>query len=242
MGTLSNGNLNATGTVDMRARQFDPKTGQFLQEDPMGVDGGINTYGFGNGDAVNNRDASGMECSVDESYINFWTGTHLDLHVTLSVRYFGDCAPQAPNQGGGGVQQGTKVVQTVLPCTGDAARYLNLPGIRAARGAVWSNGMSTPGRPNHWPSEFTVWADATSVYSATMTTDRLNASAGNFTAPDPASTLVHNHPPPIGKSGRPTVPDMSAAGTRIGVIQTPDSAYLLVPGHDAIGCAMKPPA
>jgi RHS repeat-associated protein len=57
---LVQGNPNATGTVDMRARQFDPKLGVFLQEDPMGIAGGLNTYGFGGGDAVNMRDPSGL--------------------------------------------------------------------------------------------------------------------------------------------------------------------------------------
>jgi RHS repeat-associated protein len=59
-GTLVQGNPNATGTVDMRARQFDPKLGVFLQEDPIGIRGGLNTYGFGGGDAVNMRDPSGL--------------------------------------------------------------------------------------------------------------------------------------------------------------------------------------
>lgn len=58
-GTLVSGNQNATGTIDMRARQFDPRTGVFMQEDPFGIVGGLDTYGFGGGDAVNLLDPDG---------------------------------------------------------------------------------------------------------------------------------------------------------------------------------------
>ncbi len=70
-GTLVDGNRNATGVIDMRARQFDPAMGMFTQEDPMGIGGGLNTYGFGGGDAVNMRDPSGMCAEGQASKIVF---------------------------------------------------------------------------------------------------------------------------------------------------------------------------
>lgn len=38
-----------------RNRYYDDKTGRFAQEDPIGIAGGLNAYGFGAGDPVNYR-------------------------------------------------------------------------------------------------------------------------------------------------------------------------------------------
>jgi len=47
----------------MRNRYFDPTTGKFTQEDPIGLAGGMNLYGFANGDPVNFTDPFGlMQC------------------------------------------------------------------------------------------------------------------------------------------------------------------------------------
>ncbi|HST63052.1 MAG TPA: RHS repeat-associated core domain-containing protein [Longimicrobium sp.] len=35
-----------------RNRYYDPETGRFTLEDPIGLAGGLNVYGFGNGDPV----------------------------------------------------------------------------------------------------------------------------------------------------------------------------------------------
>jgi RHS repeat-associated protein len=50
------------GLYYMRARWYDPELGRFISEDPIGVEGGINQYAFGNNDPVNARDPSGL-CS-----------------------------------------------------------------------------------------------------------------------------------------------------------------------------------
>lgn len=44
----------------MRNRYYDPTTGRFTQEDPIGLAGGMNLYGFANGDAVNFSDPFGL--------------------------------------------------------------------------------------------------------------------------------------------------------------------------------------
>ena len=43
-----------------RFREYDPATGQFTQEDPIGLAGGLNLYGFANGDPVNFSDPFGL--------------------------------------------------------------------------------------------------------------------------------------------------------------------------------------
>ena len=47
---------NATGLYHNRAREYDPVAGRFIRQDPIGLAGGVNLYGFAAGDPVNLRD------------------------------------------------------------------------------------------------------------------------------------------------------------------------------------------
>jgi RHS repeat-associated protein len=78
-GLFWNGDL--TGLYYMRNRWYDPEGGRFVNEDPVGHDGGINLYSFAGEDPVNGADPSGL-CSK----IKIW-------FVTL---YFGDCGQPNP--------------------------------------------------------------------------------------------------------------------------------------------------
>lgn len=49
----------------MRNRWYEPRTGRFLSEDPIGLEGGINLYAFGAADPINRRDASGLGPCVE---------------------------------------------------------------------------------------------------------------------------------------------------------------------------------
>ena len=51
-GTLLLDKADATGTYYRRNRSYDPSTARFTQEDPLGLAGGLNVYGFANGDPV----------------------------------------------------------------------------------------------------------------------------------------------------------------------------------------------
>ena len=59
MGSLIGGHRDPGGHMYMRSRYYDPVTGQFTQTDPIGLGGGMNTYGFANGDPVGNWDPFG---------------------------------------------------------------------------------------------------------------------------------------------------------------------------------------
>ena len=59
-GWIDQRNDTETGLTYLHARYFDPQLGTFLSADPIGVEGGMNQYGYGLGDPVNSFDASGL--------------------------------------------------------------------------------------------------------------------------------------------------------------------------------------
>ena len=73
-GGLVDGMRDATGQMYMRNRYYDPATGQFTQADPIGLAGGLNAYGFANGDPVSYDDPYGL-CSTK---IDKGTGESVD--------------------------------------------------------------------------------------------------------------------------------------------------------------------
>jgi len=60
VGSLASNGQDGTGQLYRRNRYYDPLTGRFTQEDPIGLAGGLNLYGFGGGDPVNFRDPFGL--------------------------------------------------------------------------------------------------------------------------------------------------------------------------------------
>jgi len=52
------------GIYYMRNRWYEPKTGRFLSEDPIGLEGGINLYAFAGIDPVNAADPTGLKCDA----------------------------------------------------------------------------------------------------------------------------------------------------------------------------------
>jgi RHS repeat-associated protein len=60
MGSLVQSSEDASGLMYRRNRYYDPKTGRFTQEDPIGLAGGLNTYGFADGDPVSYEDPYGL--------------------------------------------------------------------------------------------------------------------------------------------------------------------------------------
>jgi RHS repeat-associated protein len=52
----------------MRARWYEPHSGRFLSEDPIGLAGGINPVLFAGNDPVNGADPSGLDCTITGYY------------------------------------------------------------------------------------------------------------------------------------------------------------------------------
>jgi RHS repeat-associated protein len=58
-GSLIAGGADGSGMLYQRNRYYDPQTGRFTQEDPIGLAGGMNAYGFAGGDRINFGDPFG---------------------------------------------------------------------------------------------------------------------------------------------------------------------------------------
>jgi len=62
VGSLVANGEDGTSLLYRRNRFYDPASGQFTQQDPIGLGGGLNVYGFGAGDPVNFGDPFGLSC------------------------------------------------------------------------------------------------------------------------------------------------------------------------------------
>ncbi len=56
---------DGSGYLYMRNRYYNPQTGTFTQEDPIGLAGGLNVYGFAGGDPVGYSDPFGLSACSD---------------------------------------------------------------------------------------------------------------------------------------------------------------------------------
>lgn len=75
-GSLLDEKRDGSGLLYVRNRYLDPQSGRFTQEDPIGLAGGLNLYGFANGDPVNFSDPFGL-CPVCVVYGVFEVGASL---------------------------------------------------------------------------------------------------------------------------------------------------------------------
>jgi RHS repeat-associated protein len=62
-GTVIEDKRDEANTYFRRNRSYDPGVGRFTQEDPIGLAGGLNLYGYANGDAVSQHDPLGLSCA-----------------------------------------------------------------------------------------------------------------------------------------------------------------------------------
>jgi RHS repeat-associated protein len=60
-GSVASGMRDGSGLIYMRNRYYNPATGQFTQPDPIGLAGGLNSYGFAAGDPVGFWDPFGLK-------------------------------------------------------------------------------------------------------------------------------------------------------------------------------------
>jgi len=95
-GSLVGGNRDQSGLRYRRTRYYDPATGQFTQQDPIGIAGGLNLYGFAGGDPVNFSDPFGLcpeesedgavclDFFIQAATVLFWKGDGRDFDANAS--------------------------------------------------------------------------------------------------------------------------------------------------------------
>ncbi len=76
MGSLIYGQRDFSGLHYRRNRFYDSEQGRFTQEDPIGLSGGINLYGFANGDPVTYSDPYGL-CPPEDNNNGPWCSSPL---------------------------------------------------------------------------------------------------------------------------------------------------------------------
>jgi RHS repeat-associated protein len=85
-----------TGLYFFRARYYDPVVSRFTQEDPIGFAGGLNLYGYGDGNPTNGRDPDGLSKNYDA-----WAFDEKDAHIMTN------CWDPTCSGGGGGTLDGS---------------------------------------------------------------------------------------------------------------------------------------
>jgi RHS repeat-associated protein len=154
-GSLLANKEDATGLQFRRNRYVDPITGRFTQEDPLGLAGGMNLYGFVNGDPVNMSDAFGLcteqqrksgGCGVSEKQAaeqrgNLRARAILTIVSLLSRVMTGGTPVEHPvelNLSGGGDGDGS---WGLLSCPDHNATYVGPSvGRRSIEGGGWGAG------------------------------------------------------------------------------------------------------
>jgi RHS repeat-associated protein len=77
-GTLILDKEDGVRTFYRRGRVYDPASGRFTQEDPIGLAGGLNLYGFVSGDPVNLSDPFGL-CPLSKTICQWWARYRAEL-------------------------------------------------------------------------------------------------------------------------------------------------------------------
>jgi len=113
IGSLIENKRDLTGQLYMRNRYYDPASGRFTQEDPIGLAGGLNLYGFANGDPVNFSDPFGLRVDVTNerlkdllrrliqaspTFARIFRGLHLASEVLVDVQACSDVGPGCPSR------------------------------------------------------------------------------------------------------------------------------------------------
>jgi RHS repeat-associated protein len=117
-GGLVDGMRDASGQQYMRNRYYDPATGQFTQPDPIGIAGGLNSYGFAAGDPVTYSDPYGLcaqsggdttkiqACTVEQDRQAAWQGTIRRESTDAAVPWYSDPIFHGVSFAAGGLRAG----------------------------------------------------------------------------------------------------------------------------------------
>lgn len=78
-GSLPLDQFDESGLAYRRNRYYDPVSAQFTQQDPIGIAGGLNLYGYANGDPVNYSDPFGLKADTIDAEIQAQLGNACEV-------------------------------------------------------------------------------------------------------------------------------------------------------------------
>ena len=142
-GSLLYEKLDPAGTAYRRNRVYDPFKGQFTQEDPIGLAGGLNAYGFAAGDPVSYSDPFGLKVCFGVGDIDLQRVIHAiqgatGTLFTLGGKYGKNCIDSTSIRpvGGAYTELGSFLLELVNSPMATGIDYLsNLPSIGGKGGA-----------------------------------------------------------------------------------------------------------
>ena len=190
-GTLAQEHRDGSGSLYKRNRYYDPGTQRFTQEDPIGLAGGTNLYGFADGDPVNYSDPFGL-CPIPQLcafiavaggsalgaaayqvYQNYRSGSDLSAGVgTAAARGLRDGAASAlAGMGIGALAAGAAAGTVEAAGAASASSALNLGSKAAARAALAELGL-----PN---AQASAAGSAISRATTTSTIDLIRRESGD---------------------------------------------------------------
>jgi RHS repeat-associated protein len=88
-----------TGLYFNRSRYYDPHTGRFVSEDPIGLDGGTNLYRYSANDPINSSDPSGLVRCYGDWYASVTRWRDTGEIVNVGTPFFrGFCLPDVKGE------------------------------------------------------------------------------------------------------------------------------------------------
>jgi RHS repeat-associated protein len=167
-----------TGLYFFRARYYDPGVSRFTQEDPIGFAGGLNLYGYGDGNPTNGRDPDGLSKNYDA-----YAFDPNDARFMANC-FYSDCSPawfrgeawMTWDGGGGGVGYS---ILTLVEQTAEYDRYVqNHRALRASRDdpfrryqEPWQNAGTRELDPTEFDRFYSAVKDVENMAAATGNTD-----------------------------------------------------------------------